>query len=143
MNRLLSFNKEESFACVDIAAVDLDSGTADIVKIGSPLGFVLTTDKIEILESGSLPLGILDGVRPTAVQKQLDDGDTLLFISDGITSAFGSSADLAEFLSTLSPLNPQSLTDSLLQGALERTDGKAEDDMTAVATRLFRTGKSA
>lgn len=143
VNRLLSFNKEESFACVDIAAVDLDSGTADIVKIGSPLGFVLTTDKIEILESGSLPLGILDGVRPTAVQKQLDDGDTLLFISDGITSAFGSSADLAEFLSTLSPLNPQSLTDSLLQGALERTDGKAEDDMTAVATRLFRTGKSA
>lgn len=137
VNRLLSFNKEESFACIDVATVDLDSGRADVVKIGSPLGFLLTPAKIEILESESLPLGILDGVRPTTLSKTLSDGDTLLFISDGITAAFGSSADLAEYLCTLSPLNPQSLTDSLLDEALRRAGGRPTDDMTAVATRLF------
>ena len=137
VNRLLSFNKEESFACVDIATVDLDSGIADIVKIGSPLGFVLSENKIEIIESDSLPLGILDGVKPTTLRKKLSDGDTLLFISDGVTEAFGSSADISDFLETLSPRNPQTLADALIDEALRREGGKANDDMTAVAARLF------
>lgn len=138
VNRLLSFNKEESFACVDIATVDLGEGYADIVKIGSPLGFLLAESKIEILESGSLPLGILDGVCPTTLRRKLQDGDTLLFISDGVTEAFGSSADIADFLSALSTHNPQALCDALIAEALAREDGHARDDMTAVAARLFR-----
>ena len=32
VNKLLTFSKEETFACVDIAVVDLDTGNADIVK---------------------------------------------------------------------------------------------------------------
>lgn len=137
VNRLLSFNKEESFACVDIATVDLDNGGADVVKIGSPLGFILSENKIEILESESLPLGILDGVKPTTLTKKLADGDTVLFISDGVTDAFGSSADIADFLQALSPRNPQALCDALIGEALAREGGKARDDMTAVAARLF------
>lgn len=137
VNRLLSFNKEESFACVDIATVDLGEGFADVVKIGSPLGFIFSEQKIEILESESLPLGILDGVKPTTLRKKLEDGDTLLFISDGVTEAFGSSADIADFLQTLSPHNPQALADTLIAEALARENGHARDDMTAVCARLF------
>lgn len=137
VNRLLSFNREESFACVDIATVDLSEGYADVVKIGSPLGFILSESKIEILESESLPLGILDGVKPTTLRRQLSDGDTVLFISDGVTDAFGSSADIADFLAQLSPRNPQALADALISEALAREDGHARDDMTAVAARLF------
>ena len=137
VNRLLSFNREESFACVDIATVDLDNGGADVVKIGSPLGFILSENKIEILESESLPLGILDGVKPTTLTKKLADGDTVLFISDGVTDAFGSSADIADFLQALSPRNPQALCDALIGEALAREGGKARDDMPALAARLF------
>lgn len=141
VNRLLSFNKEESFACIDIAAVDLSEGYADIVKVGSPLGFVLSENKIEVLESDSLPLGILDGVKPTTMRKKLSDGDALLFISDGVTDAFGSSADIADFLASLSPRNPQALCDSLITEALARSGG-AKDDMTAVAARLFLSSEN-
>ena len=112
------------------------------MKIGSPLGFILSENKIEILESESLPLGILDGVRPTTMRKKLGDGDTILFISDGVTDAFGSSADIAEFLETLSPRNPQSLADALIEEGLRREDGSARDDMTAVAVRLFLFGQN-
>lgn len=38
INKLLTFSREETFACVDIAVVDLDNGAADIVKIGSAHG---------------------------------------------------------------------------------------------------------
>lgn len=139
VNRLLAFNREESFACIDTATVDLDSGRADIIKIGSPLGFLLTETQTEILESDSLPLGILDGVRPTVLSRVLSDGDVLVFLSDGITAAFGSSADIAAYLGNLRLSNPQAVADDLLAGALERTDGAAVDDMTVLAVRLFRS----
>ena len=125
VNRLLSFNREESFACIDMATVNLDTGRADIIKIGSPLGFLLADDSIEILESNSLPLGVLEGVRPTALQRSLSDGNVLLLISDGITAAFGSSTDIADFLARARTDNPQTLADGLLAAALSKTGGIA------------------
>ena len=136
VNRLLAFNREESFACADIATVNLDTGRADIVKIGSPVGFILREDRLEALEGDSLPLGILDGVRPAVLARTLSEGDILLFISDGVLSAFGSAADLADYLCRGRPSNPQALADELIAEAGRRA-GSAQDDMTALAVRLF------
>ncbi len=139
INKLLTFSRDERFACIDICSVDLNTGGAEFVKIGSPAAIILRGGKVKVLESESLPLGILDGLRPTVAKEKLCDGDMLIFMSDGITSAFDSTPELVEFLQPLKPLNPQNLADKLLAGALERTDGKAEDDMTVLCTRIFAT----
>ena len=81
-------------------------------------------------------------MRPTVLSRTLKDGDVLVFLSDGITAAFGSSADIAEFLGTLRLTNPQAVADELLAGALQRTGGAAPDDMTVLAVRLLRTAES-
>ncbi len=138
INKLLTFNKEESFACVDVGIVDLDLGRTDIIKIGAPLGFILSANTVKVLESESLPLGILDSLRPSAAAYTLEANDVLLFISDGILDAFGSSADLYDVLRKVPLNNPQELADCLLAQALKAYGGKAKDDMTAVAVRLFR-----
>ncbi|MBP5242401.1 MAG: SpoIIE family protein phosphatase, partial [Clostridia bacterium] len=137
VNQLLTFHREESFACIDLAAVDLESGKADVVKIGAPLGFIFSAGSIRVLEGDSLPLGMLEEARPTTMTVQLQDDDVLVFLSDGVTDAFGSSTDLLEFLKVLEPLNPQALADSIIRAALNRTDGVAKDDMTALAIRIF------
>ena len=142
VNKLLTFHKEESFACVDIAVVDLNSGQADIVKIGSPVGFILSANAVKVLDNASLPLGILDAVRPSAAEHQLGENDILLFVSDGIADAFGSTADLYETLRTVPIRNPQQLVDELLQRALSAYGGVAKDDMTAIAVRLFKPNLS-
>ena len=138
INKLLTFSKEETFACVDIALVDLDDGRADIVKIGSPLGFILSGNTVKVLETHSLPLGILDTLHPDAASYELMENDTLLFLSDGITGAFGSTTDLYDVLKKIPVNNPQQLTDLLLEQALQAYGGVAKDDMTAVAVRLFK-----
>ena len=138
INKLLTFSKEETFACVDIAVVDLTDGRADIVKIGSPVGFILSDNTVKVLENGSLPLGILDALHPTASSYELSENDVLLFLSDGITDAFGSTTDLYDVLKTMPIHNPQQLADLLLEKALSAYGGTAKDDMTAVAVRLFR-----
>ena len=143
INKLLTFSKEESFACVDIGVVDLDSGTADIVKIGSPLAFILSGTTLRILESDSLPLGILESLRPDTATYELNEDDVLLFVSDGITSAFGSTADLYETLKTVPASNPQRLADTLLDRALALYGGEAKDDMTVLAVRLFKNPEAA
>lgn len=139
INKLLTFSREETFACVDIAVIDLDNGAADVVKIGSPLGFILSGNTLKILESASLPLGILESLHPDASSYSLQENDVLLFLSDGITSAFGSSADLYETLKKIPASNPQQLADSLLQQALSLYGGTAKDDMTVLAVRLFKS----
>ena len=139
INKLLTFNKEETFACVDIAVIDLDSGSADVVKIGAPVGFILSGTTVKILENHSLPLGILDSLRPEPAQYTLSDNDVLLFVSDGISEAFGSASDLYEALRVLPAKNPQQLADALLSRALSAYNGVAKDDMTVVAVRLFKS----
>ena len=139
VNKLLTFNREESFACIDLASVDLDSGRADIVKVGSPLGCIFSEGTIRVLEGESLPLGMLDELRPTTLSVQLQENDILVFFSDGVTDAFGSSSDLFDYLKTLDPLNPQALADDILRTALRRMNGTPGDDMTVLAVRIFTT----
>lgn len=138
VNKLLTFNKEETFACVDIAIVDLNNGQADIVKIGSPIGFIISGSAVKVLEGGTLPLGILDCMHPDASSYDLQENDVLLFLSDGITDAFSSTADLFDVLKRVPVRNPQQLVDSVLERALHEYGGIAKDDMTAVAVRLFK-----
>lgn len=139
INKLLTFNKEETFACVDVAIVDLDTGRADIVKIGSPSGFILSGSSLKILENATLPLGILESLHPVTATHVLEEDDVLLFLSDGITSAFGSTSDLYDSLKTANVSNPQQLADDVLATALSAYGGKAMDDMTVLAVRLFKS----
>lgn len=139
VNSLIAFSAEETFSCLDLAAVNLDTGIADVVKIGSPVGFVLSGETLQVLEGESLPMGALEAVHPAVLRVELKENDFLIFMSDGITTAFGSSSELCSYLSCMHPLNPQSLAEEILKNALERYRGKAEDDMTVVAVKLTKT----
>lgn len=137
VNRLLTYNREDGFVCLDIAAVDLETGMAEIIKIGSPTGYIVSPDKIRLLTGESLPLGALESMRPVTGKQSLQNGDILLFLSDGITAAFGTDAELLDYLKALKPLNPQSLAETLLEEAKRLYGGVAKDDMTALAVRIF------
>ena len=82
-------------------------------------------------------MGILDTLRPAVSCEILKGGDMVIFMSDGITSAFPSATDIYEFLQEFKPLNPQTLADKILAGALDRTGHKTDDDMTVLCTRIF------
>lgn len=136
INKLLCFNREERFACIDVAAIDLNTLVASFIKIGSPAGVIVRKGEIKVLESNSLPLGILDNLHPTTCMEQLRCDDIAVFMSDGITSAFATPQELYAYLQTLHPLNPQSLADDILKEAKSRQFG-TPDDMTVLCVRIF------
>lgn len=138
INKLMCFNRDERFTCIDVAAIDLNTLKAGFIKIGSPPGIVIKRNAIRIMESASLPLGILESIHPTVCEEQLDEDDIVVFMSDGITSAFPSATDLYSYIETLKPLNPQNLAETILAEAKKHSGGAAADDMTVLAVRVFR-----
>ncbi len=138
INKLMCFNRDESFTCIDIASIDLNSLKAGFIKIGSPASIIVKKNGIRVMESNSLPLGILESIHPTICEEQLEEDDIVVFMSDGITSAFPSATDLYAFLEKLKPLNPQNMADEILAGAQKAAGGKSPDDMTVLAVRIFK-----
>lgn len=136
INKLLCFNRDERFTCIDAAAIDLNTLTASFIKVGAPLGLIVRKGEIKVLESHSLPLGILDNLHPATAKEQLKRDDIVVFMSDGVTSAFNGVSDLYDFLQTLKPLNPQNLAEKILAAAKERVSG-TPDDMTVLCVLLF------
>lgn len=137
VNKALTFNREDDFTAMDLGVVDLYNGSADFIKIGTPYSFVITRDSVKIIEGSSLPLGILDEMRPTVCKTELKSGDTIVFVSDGVSDAFGSASDLIDFLTTEKAINPKTLAENIMDKALSLTDGIARDDMTAFCVRIF------
>ncbi len=138
VNKLLSINTEDSFTALDISVIDLKSCQADFIKYGAPYGFIIGENGIRIIEGNSLPLGIIDELKPSVCSTELNDGDIILLLTDGISDAFGSSGDIIDYLRSVPAKNPQSLADSILEKALSLTNGQKNDDMTALAVRIYR-----
>lgn len=139
INKLLCFNRDERFTCIDVAEIDLNTLTASFIKIGAPVGIIVRKGEIKVLESHSLPLGILDNLHPATCREQLKKNDLVVFMSDGVTSAFGGVNDLYDFLEGLKPLNPQNLADKILEVAKSKISG-TPDDMTVLCVRIYERG---
>ncbi|MCL2177204.1 MAG: serine/threonine-protein phosphatase, partial [Firmicutes bacterium] len=92
---------------------------------------------VEIIHSGALPLGILEEMRPTIVQKQIAAGDIIILVTDGVQDAFKDETLLADFIRLNSSLNPQTLAEDILAQAISLNKGKPQDDMTVLVGRVF------
>ncbi len=143
VNKLLAVNTDDCFTALDVSVIDLKTCTADFIKYGSPYGFIIGEEGIRIIEGNSLPLGILDELKPAVCTATLADGDMILFVSDGVTDAFGSSNAVLDFLRSVPAKNPQTLADDLISQAVNINGGVKNDDMTALAVRVYKRKKIA
>ena len=137
VNSILTLSSSENFSAVDLAVCDLYSRKCDFIKIGAPYGFVVNETGVRFIEGASLPIGILDELRPSFLELPISSGDVLVLMSDGITDAFGSSVEITEFLSRAKLKNPQNLADSIVETAINLSGGKKCDDLSCVCVRLI------
>lgn len=141
VNKLLSINTEDFFTALDISVIDLKKCSADFIKYGAPYGFIVNENGIKIVEGSSLPLGIIDGLKPSIATTPLTDGDMVVLLTDGISDAFNNSGAIIDFLRTLPAKNPQTLAEEILNKAISLNDNQVKDDMTALAVRVFKKQK--
>ncbi len=137
VNKLLALHKEEIFSALDICVLDEKSGLADFIKMASPNSFVLNEDACQVIETGALPLGIVDESKPLVKKQVVSEKDFVVLVSDGIADSFSSGGELLECIKSIKTKNPQEFADELLERALACNNGYAVDDMTALVVKII------
>ncbi|MBO8137010.1 MAG: stage II sporulation protein E [Desulfotomaculum sp.] len=132
----------ESFATIDLAVVDLYNGRTDFIKTCAAPTFLIRKDKVSIIKDNSLPVGIIENIEVTAQTRNLEEGDILVMVTDGVLDAYQGTADKEEWfkgiLQDLAALRPQEIAEVILQ-IIETTVGgkeKISDDMTVLVAKL-------
>nr|WP_238480904.1 stage II sporulation protein E [Desulforadius tongensis] len=132
----------ESFATVDMAVVDLYSGRTDFIKTCAAPSFLISKNKVSVIKSNSLPVGIMENIEVTSQTRSLESGDILVMVTDGVLDAYRGSGDREEWfievLQDLTSLPPQEIAAVLLQVMETTVGGKQNisDDMTVLVAKL-------
>lgn len=139
VNQLLTFTGQDVFSALDMAVFDLATGDVDFIKVGAADGFIKRAREVEVVEAGSLPLGILDDIEPKITKAVLSAGDMVVLVSDGILDVFGGEkVALAGFINNLDVTNPQQLADQLIAKVTALADGYPADDCTVTVAQLVK-----
>ncbi len=137
VNKLLVLQREENFSAIDVCVVDLTNGIIDIIKMGSPSGYILSKSEVKTIEGGALPLGIVGESKPNIKKYIIDENEYVIMMSDGISDSFASDRMLSDFISRIKSTNPQTIADEIMQKALDNNGGRAIDDMSILVIKIF------
>lgn len=137
----------ESFATVDLIIIDLYSGQAEFLKIGAEPSFILRDGRVSRIGAGSLPVGILEEVEATALNRLLEQGDVLVVVTDGVLDANRGAVDKEEWmikiLNEVDDMHPQDMAELILKLAQTGAGGpsRAPDDMAVLVAKLKKVTK--
>ncbi len=136
-NQLLTLNDEERFSAIDICVIDLENGTCDIIKVGSPPSFIKNGTDIKQVNCNALPLGILEELKPSISSIILCDNDMVVLATDGVVDSFDSIENLRKLVAECDDSNPQEVANTLLRVAIENNQNYPKDDMTVLVGKIF------
>lgn len=141
VNSILSLrSSKESFATIDLAVIDLQSGLADFVKVGASASYIKRGSRVAVISAATLPAGILQTVEVETIQCDLRPGDILVMVTDGLVDSHPDPQEkdlwIKKALGGLRTDEPQEIVDWLLREAQKQSDGQIKDDMTVMVARV-------
>lgn len=157
MERLLAaeFNKELSaqmldsalsglpengnMSTLDLCEIDLYEGNVEFLKYGAADSYRKRDDQVTIFHNDTLPLGMNQKNGPFLESFSIEDGDSVIMVSDGIASCFEQEDQetLQEQIERLDYHNPREMANTLLQAAIVKAGGRIQDDMTVMVINIW------
>lgn len=126
---------EESFVTVDMAVLDLEAESAKLIKIGAAPTYIINKDKVEVIRTSSLPVGILNDIEIPVIDVEFKD-QTLVIVTDGVLDIVKEEKDwLRQYLEQNNTLPAQKLADGIIKEAIQLSGGNLEDDGVAFVVR--------
>jgi len=113
MNSAMVIQGEEGmFSTVDMADIDLYTGKCDFYKIGAATTFIKRGEEVECISSATLPAGIFHQIEIEKSNRQLQNGDFVVLVTDGVLDYLrvpSPEETLREILETIETNNPGQL----------------------------------
>lgn len=142
MNTALAIGREEvRFSTIDVSMFDLYSGICEFVKAGASTTFIKKRDGVEKISSTTLPIGVLQDIEIDSVTRQLESGDYVVMVTDGVMDALPvgeQDALMSTFIQDSKIVNPKELAHHILGQVLEWTGEIPLDDMTVVVAGMWK-----
>ena len=144
-SNLLLKSREEAFATLDATILDLNNGKVEFIKVGACPTYVKKQGKVDIINSITLPVGILNDVDIDIYGKDLYDGDILVMCTDGVidsnTEYQNKELWMKNMLENLRTDNVQKIADLIITESIDNGYGIAKDDMTVIVIKLDKMWK--
>jgi sigma-B regulation protein RsbU (phosphoserine phosphatase) len=138
-NFLCGYNIEANFVTVLLGIIDLESGRMEFSNAGHVPMFIRKMDRsyIKYSDTHSTAVGVFDKLQIGYQTVQLDIGDEIILITDGITEAMNAKEEflgiegLESIVKTLGTPNPQKSANSILENVRNFSQSSLEkDDIT-------------
>lgn len=128
---LIAKSGDESLATMDLMCIDLFSGKAEFLKAGAACTVLRRGRRGELIEASSVPVGIMPGVEFAETERELDAGDVIVMVSDGVVAG-GSEWLMDMVMAWDEEENPNILAQQITDEARKRRSDGHEDDVTAL-----------
>lgn len=140
---MLYTDKKGKVICtLNIASIDLHSGTIVLTRNNPSPMFICRDTQIDRIDVESVPLGVSRDVRPSITEIEIEPGLAVVIYTDGLVHAGerrGQPMNVMEVLQSmmedLDP-TPQSIADTLLAHAVSLDDNRPADDISVVVLKV-------
>ena len=145
LNELVYRSTERrAFMTLAFTIFDLELGTIRHTNAGHLYPYLLRKGRPPIdIELPSLPLGVRENIRTRTVEVDLQEGDTIVYLSDGIVEAQSEQGDpfgfdqLESLLEKSSDTSPDVIRDAILLAVAQHCGSRpADDDRTVMILRF-------
>jgi len=126
---------EESFVTVDMAVIDTEAETAKLIKIGAAPTYLIGKDMVEVLETSSLPAGILNDIEIPVIDVAIKE-KVLVIVTDGVIDVINKKQNwLKDFLEKIKSESAQDLADAIINEIMRKSGQYLEDDGVILVVR--------
>ena len=145
LNTALVIGREEvRFSTIDACIFDLYSGKCEIAKAGASTTFIKKGNQIEGISSTSLPLGVVAKLEIDQVEVELEDGDMVIMVTDGVMDALPVGEQdllMKMIIEGIHSDNPKEVAHHVLEQVLACSGEIPMDDMTVLAVGIWSLEK--
>jgi serine phosphatase RsbU (regulator of sigma subunit) len=124
---------ESQFVTGLIVRIDLRAATANIVNAGHPPPLRVRAGQVERVRlEADRPFGLQAGGGYRVQALQLEVGDRLMFVTDGMLERDAAGMNMAAILTEGLDMHPREAVQHLTQAVLQASGGQLRDDATAL-----------
>lgn len=125
---------EESFATVDISSVNLCTGNMKLVKSGAAATYLVRGEQLKKIDARSLPIGIIQDIKPAVIDMPLMNGDIVITASDGVVE--NSLETLRQIAINYKTASSKDISKKMMKAARAFGEKEHIDDITIIVTKV-------
>lgn len=141
-NSVMALNFDNTaYATLDFFSMNLFTGVARLVKIGAAATFIKRGEQVETVVSTSLPAGVFSEMDCDAIELDMQDGDLVVMVSDGVMDAViveEKEEYIKDVLVHMDTSSPQMVAQELLSKIQEKGMSRIKDDMTVMVFSVWK-----